>query len=338
MSSTIRRGRKPKASIDIDEAKREPPTPNEDGKSKRGRKPKVFLASNAEPGRSMSDDENVVLNLKVFEQHSCSISTGKVLMPDPYNDVYNDSFLSKPLELQNNHMDEIISNHTCLEDCHNLDDIGSQHKPSDVQTSESNTNSNTYRVIELLKDFEEKNKQNEWPTTTSIYCYWCSHRFNNVPFGIPVKYCEAKFHVYGCFCSLECCAAYNMTHYDSVDDMWERYMLINMLSRYLNYKSIVKPAPSRLSLKAFGGHMTIEEFRQYCCTGKLINVNFPPMMTLTQQIEEINESDMSNDLKYIPIDTDRINKYKEKMKLKRAKPITNYKNTLDHAMNLKIMS
>ena len=60
------------------------------------------------------------------------------------------------------------------------------------------------------------------------------------------------------------------------------------------------------------------------------------MMTLTQQIEEINESDINSEFKYIPLDTDRINKYKEKIKLKRTKPITEFKNTLDHAMNLKI--
>ena len=197
----------------------------------------------------------------------------------------------------------------------------------------SHNNQSSYK----LKDFEEKNKQNEWPSSTSIHCYWCCHKFNNVPYGIPVKHLDGKFHVFGCFCSLECAAAYNMKNYDSVDEMWERYMLINMLSRNLNHKSIVKPAPSKLSLKVFGGHMDIDEFRSYCTTSKVINVNFPPMMTLTQQIEEINEGDLSNDLKYIPIDTDRINKYKEKMKLKRSKPITNFKNTLDHAMNLKIV-
>lgn len=193
----------------------------------------------------------------------------------------------------------------------------------------------TLKVIELLKDFEEKNKHNEWPTNTSIHCYWCCHKFNNTPFGIPVKYVNDRFHVYGCFCSLECCAAYNVDSKDAADDIWERASLINMLARRLGYKNYVKAAPSKLSLKIFGGHMEIDEFREYCKSNRIINLNFPPMLTLTQQIEEINEADINNDFRYIPIDTERINKYKEKMKLRRTKPITNFKNTLDHTMNLK---
>ena len=54
-----------------------------------------------------------------------------------------------------------------------------------------------------------------------------------------------------------------------------------------------------------------------------------------QQIEEINESDIMNEHKYIPVDTDRINKYKERLFLKRSKPINAHETTLDHTMNLK---
>jgi hypothetical protein len=190
-------------------------------------------------------------------------------------------------------------------------------------------------VVELLKDFEEKNKNNEWPQSTSIHCYWCCHKFEGAPFGIPLKYVNAKFHVYGCFCSLECAAAYNFDAKDSHDEIWERNNLLNFIGQKIGYGRRIKPAPSRLSLNMFGGHLSIKEFRDYCGTSKLININFPPMMTLTQQIEEINESDISNDFKYIPVDTDRINKYKEKIYLKRTKPINALENTLDHAMNLK---
>jgi hypothetical protein len=304
-------------------------TPVTTVKAKRGRKPKqVFLCSNQliDTGKCMSEDENIVLNLKIFDVDQS--------MPDPYNN--DDFFLSKPSEIsEKNHLDSISEAASYLN--LNTPSTTKNHKDPDISAYHNKKEVSTFKVVEILKDFEEKNKQNEWPTSTSIHCYWCCHKFNNVPYGIPVKYADTKFHVIGCFCSLECAAAYNMDNYDSVDDMWERYMLINMLSRVLNYKNIIKPAPSRLSLKAFGGHMEIDEFRSYCQTCKLINVNFPPMMTLTQQIEEINESDLNSDLKYIPIDTDRINKYKERMKLKRHKPITNFKNTLDHAMNLKIV-
>jgi hypothetical protein len=86
----------------------------------------------------------------------------------------------------------------------------------------------------------------------------------------------------------------------------------------------------------FGGHMDIETFRKYFDSKKILNINFPPMMTMTQQIEEINECDINSEYRFIPLDNDRINKYKEKLTLKRNKPLTNYKHTLDHMMNLKI--
>jgi hypothetical protein len=281
---------------------------------KRGssKKPKVVFPNADANVSSLSDDENIVLNLKVTPLHTAP----STLSPDAYDD--HDSFLSKPLDLET--------------------DSQSHPVPSEPINLLQSVPDTTNRVVELLKDFEEKNKQNEWPSTTSIHCYWCCQKFPSVPFGIPVKYNGNKFHVYGCFCSLECAAAYNLKNYDSIDEMWERYMLINMLSRRIGHKDQVIPAPSRLALKEFGGYMDINEFRRFTDSKKLISVNFPPMMTLTQQIEEINGSDLTNDYKYIPIDTDRINKYKEKIKLKRSKPIANYKNTLDHTMNLKITS
>jgi hypothetical protein len=290
-----RRGRKPKAQK-VETLEEVTSAP------KRGRKPRQIAAydsiNNDEP--LISDDENIVLKLDIVQP----ITAGDIEQPDAY--TASDSFLSRPYEIE----DEL--------------DVFDHKSPCGN------------RVVELLKDFEKKNMQNEWPSTTSIHCYWCCHKFNNTPFGIPVKYTgDKKFHVFGCFCSLECSAAYNMTHYESVDDMWERYMLLNMLSQHLGQKRTVKPAPSRLALKAFGGHMEIDEFRVYCETSKVLNTNFPPMMTLTQQLEEINDTDISSEMQYIPIDTERINRYKEKLKLKRAKPVTNYKNTLDHAMNLK---
>jgi hypothetical protein len=128
--------------------------------------------------------------------------------------------------------------------------------------------------------------------------------------------------------------AYNIHSRESNIEIWERHNLINLLAKKLGVEN-VKPSPTRLALSMFGGHLSIEEFRSFSQSSKLINVNFPPMMTLTQQIEEINESDVNNDYRYIPVDTDQINRYKEKIHLKRSKPVNLSENTLDMAMNLK---
>jgi len=169
-----------------------------------------------------------------------------------------------------------------------------------------------------------------------VHCYWCCHAFETTPIGIPVKYKNNKFNVYGCFCSLECASAYNIDNTKYFDEIWERQSLLNFLSRQIGYKTFIKPAPSRLSLNIFGGQMSIEEFRSFNCKSKLININFPPMMAIVQQLEEINESEINNNFKYIPLDFDKIYKGSDELKLKRSKPVNNYKNTLDHSMNLRV--
>jgi hypothetical protein len=85
----------------------------------------------------------------------------------------------------------------------------------------------------------------------------------------------------------------------------------------------------------FGGHMEIEKFREFNMSNKFINVNFPPMTSVTQQLEEINDFELGNDFKYIPVDNERINKYKEKIVFKRNKPLIDTNKSLESTMNLK---
>lgn len=200
------------------------------------------------------------------------------------------------------------------------------------------------RKMKLLVEFEEKTRMNEWPSNTNIHCYWCCHRFRNHPYGIPVKYVNGKFFVTGCFCSMECAAAYNFGNGGSVDEMWDKYSLLNMLSHHLKQgfdengkkeEYLVRQAPHRLALSMFGGPLSIEEFRNYCPSGKLTVLNFPPMMSLTQQIEEINDMDVRSTHRYVPIDNDRIDRYQKEIKLKRSKPLASKNNALVCAMNIR---
>jgi hypothetical protein len=307
-----KRGRKPKT-----ETEDVLPT-DEVEKKKRGRKPKsvynVSDTTQASTTTTLSDDENIIVRLHVTAESDTDVSD------DPH--AYN-------------------------KDTYHTMEIGEFVEPIDTSSRWNDSEEKStdgLKVVHVLKDFEEKNKNNEWPTNTSICCYWCCHKFDNAPYGIPVSYHNQKFDVYGCFCSLECAAAYNFKSSESLDEIWERYNLINLLARKINYYSdnkycgVVKAAPERLTLKSFGGFMEIDEFRNYNKTQKVINVNFPPMTSLTQQIEEINEYELNSELRYIPLDSERINRCKEKMMFKRNKPVVNDKSTLESAMNLRICS
>lgn len=268
-------------------------------KVKRGRKPKAVYNNFESNLPCSSDDEHIIMKLNITSK-------------------------TEPFEIGPVSFNQTESFSTFSE-IEPVESMGFQSNP------------HTLKVVELLKDFEEKNKNKEWPQTTNISCYWCCHQFTSAPFGIPLKFNseEGRFDVFGCFCSLECASAYNFDATESHDEIWERYSLINMLAKKIGYQDNVKAAPSRLALVMFGGYLSIEAFRNYCTTGKIVNINFPPMMTLTQQIEEINECEISMDRVYIPVDNDRINKYKEKLCLKRSKPVNTHENTLDHTMNLK---
>lgn len=287
-------------------------------KGRRGRKPKyVYSSYSLTPQEdtaniaSMSDDENVIVRLNINDVDN--ETTDDILKHEEHPYAYNhDTY-------------KLISN---VSDIHN-------DAPLDVTSIVPHTCNGGVKVVNILQDFEEKNKNNEWPLNTSISCYWCCHRFDNSPFGIPINYIRNKFEVFGCFCSLECAAAYNFHESTNVDEMWERFNLINLQCRKMKLGNLVKPAPSRLSLKMFGGHLDIAQFRDFGKCNKFINLNFPPMTSITQQLEEINDFELSNDLKYIPIDNERINKYKEKIVFRRTKPLIDTNKSLESAMNLK---
>ena len=62
------------------------------------------------------------------------------------------------------------------------------------------------------------------------------------------------------------------------------------------------------------------------------------MTSITQQLEEIHENDLKNNLKYIPVDHDRINKYKEQVLFRRTKPLFDVKNSIESTMDLQVMN
>lgn len=220
-------------------------------------------------------------------------------------------------------------------------DIVQPERKIDSETMHATSiRSHEYRVVPLLAEFSRKSRNSDWPSVTSICCYWCCTGFSNTPVGLPIRKSGDLFHVTGCFCSLECAAAYNFgMPRVSVDRCLERFMLINALATELGVGgSAVKPAPDRLSLSMFGGPLAIEEFRTYGNSGRHVMINQPPMLTLMQQVEEVDEMDMKSAYSYIPLDIARVEKFQEKVRLRRSRPLVDPTNTLDHCMKLKYAS
>ena len=320
-------------------------------KTPRSRRPKIVYSDRVVTCCT-SDDENVIMKL-TFEDTSVSGQT-----PDPYDKLDGNTFALNPCSVSiadvaddahgDNTINQMLTPHMQLFSmgCTGARDNNCELEPTNAcaplfpvanhTVGATGCRAPGLKVIRLLTEFEEKNKNSEWPSSTSVHCYWCCHRFSNVPVGLPVKFANDRFHVVGCFCSLECACAYNFTSHDSIDECLNRYTLVNALSNRLGFGRTVQPAPDRLALSIFGGHLDIDEFRAFSsATKRHVIVNSPPMLTVTQQVEEVNDTDMRSEYRYIPLDSERINRYQEKVRLKRCKPLVNFKNTLDHTMKLK---
>ena len=310
-----KRGRKPKV-INLGEEKKK--------KKKRGRKPKnkygFVPKKNIEP--MDVENDNIILHIPItaYEIDNCTKNKNKNDEPQGYNNN-NEFFVLEESNIVNKNVVK-----------KNIDDI----------ISERNDELGTYKVDNqvhyTLLPFYEANKNTKWLNSTNICCFWCTESFDNVPIGLPIKVENNIFYVDGCFCSLECAAAYNFNETES-SIMWERHSLLNLLyTKIFNDSKIgIKAAPPRRALKKFGGILTIKQFRKFNNNYyKQYKLVIPPMISSLPSLEKI---DLSNDVKrkynYIPIDNERIKNLNNNLVLKRDKPINNYKNTLENCMNLK---
>ncbi len=185
----------------------------------------------------------------------------------------------------------------------------------------------------LMKDFIINE---DWAERTNYWCYWDCHPFESPPFGIPIKYKDGKFHVYGCFCSLECAVAYNFYNVQqNIDNAWENYNLINMLSNVISYKTSVNPAIDRRCLQSFGGNLTIEDFRHLSQSNTSYNVLSFPMVSVVEHVEEVTDLSSNNKTmincssnSYFPLDKSIINK------LENNQNNSNVKSTLEKSMKM----
>ena len=117
--------------------------------------------------------------------------------------------------------------------------------------------------------------------TISEMCWNCSHPFNNSIIGLPLKYDNDIFYIYGDFCSLECGARYAYEYFP--DKFRDIYSLINLYNHKLNpQQNVPKPidlAPNKLLLKSFGGKLTIDEYRSNS-SNNVYNITLPQIIPL----------------------------------------------------------
>ena len=181
-------------------------------------------------------------------------------------------------------------------------------KKKEIETSNEVESYNT-----LKTNIEETVEENN----TSEVCWNCCHQFHDLIHGIPLKYENNIFYIYGFFCSPECCARY--AHDNIHGNYSEIYTLINLYTNVLyQKKEKVKLAPNRLLLKMFGGKLSIEEYRNDN-NKNTYEVNIPPILPIKHIINEHEINYSTN---------------KNMLKLYRKKPIVSEKNSIKNSMQL----
>lgn len=168
--------------------------------------------------------------------------------------------------------------------------------------------------------------------TQDTKCWWCKNSFNTPNLMLPEYYSNDIFYCIGNFCSFNCKKAYNIDLNDI--NVWKRESLIN-LEYYLTYgrhKEII-PAASWLTLKEYGGPLTITEFRKNFDTNSSEFILLqPPLISRQMQIEESYKKSSSSG----PINKlDKLFTDGTAYLLKRTKPVETSQLNLEKTMGLK---
>ena len=154
---------------------------------------------------------------------------------------------------------------------------------------------------------------------TCKICWNCCHKIEKNIFGIPIKYINNIFYIYGYFCSLECASRYV---FDNFYNNFEIYALINFYYNFVNNTvgEKINIAPKRLILKMFGGDLDIEEYRINFKTNTIFNVKIPPIYTINHNINTYDNFVNNNS--------------KKDLKLYRKNNLPNQENNISNSMNL----
>jgi hypothetical protein len=296
---------------------------------KRGRKPKEKIKIPNEYFQKkelIEGDENIILTLPLTALDTLNtIDTPMGISSDNYYSLQSQE--EKPIFINVNN---IVNNHQSIttkeqEDMYNqkLEEFKERRKDELTKTQDKNDTS-------IFLDYQDANTSGVWPSSTSIDCLWCTYSFDTTPVGLPLKKENDKFVMFGNFCSSGCAAAYNFDNTNTQFELWERYSFLNYI--YGQGNTAIKIAPPRLSLKKFGGKLTIDEFRLKSQEDEEYEIILPPMRSIIPTLEEIT---IDADKDYmIGFENDMLNKNNQELRLKRSKPLPSSHNTLENCMNL----
>lgn len=100
----------------------------------------------------------------------------------------------------------------------------------------------------------------EWPPSCDELCWHCCHGFTTVPASIPMHQTGGQWSMKGVFCSWECAKRYvvDLRLYNHAAVLFQ----LKAVAADFGVTERIEAAPPRTMLRAFGGTLSIDDFRQ----------------------------------------------------------------------------
>ena len=120
-----------------------------------------------------------------------------------------------------------------------------------------NEKSAVVQYLENLKKMTSSTTTDSIPPTTDDLCWWCCHPFSGQPCVGVIRYVKhtQTYQTFGNFCSWACVIAFKCEHHSYFNDF---SMFIRQI---VSTTPSIHKAMSRFTLSAFGGHLSISEYR-----------------------------------------------------------------------------
>lgn len=288
-----KRGRKPKncvENISLNKTDNEIAKLDGDDKpKKRGRKPKggKIVPNNHLSIPTVVEKPNVILHLK------CSI-----------NDINKDNINNNNIESFN--FNDSALSYNEIKSKKYIDQSKLNIKDNDSEDNENvsdNVKQDSKIISSKLKQLQHNLHLNNCSDKKSA-CFWCTCDFDTSPIFIPKYFIRESYHVYGCFCSPECAAAFLMNENIDSSVRFERYYLLNFIyCKIYDYKKNIKPAPNpQHTLDKYYGNLTIQEYRSLFKNERLFLIVEKPLTRIMPELHEDNDDFIINN-KIIPSNT-----------------------------------
>jgi len=188
---------------------------------------------------------------------------------------------------------------------------------------------NTYDVL----DYQKKNEVQE--QFVEKLCWHCCHTITCKTLQYPFKLnTNGKFVVGGQFCSWECIKGYSRDDMSRVLSGTHQLNIRHYRKMITGLMDPVIPAPPRMTLKAFGGHLNIEEFRNPQPNMDYV-INYAKLVKVipydAHEYKFDNKFTKQEDKSLVLEPSTIVN---DSLKLRRPKPAAKGKSTLERSLGL----